>query len=176
MTHRPTFLAAMLFALAACTPSDDAASATEVAAPAGSDTAIMPSPPIPVGPQAARPRACDLVTAAEMSEIVGKPATASGSEPFNNQTVCSYDFGGMQDIEFQVDWGDADAAAMGIDMANAAEPGLAPGADDIGDGYAQMGPTLMIRVGDDLVTLQMVGIDDVHATARRILEVARPRM
>lgn len=38
------------------------------------------------------------------------------------------------------------------------------------------GPTLMIKVGSDLVTLQMLGVEDVHAAAKRVVAIAGPRV
>jgi hypothetical protein len=124
-----------------------------------------------------RPGACELVTPAEMGRILGTPVTGSGNQPFSNQTVCDYDSAdGNTRVSFQVNWGDGAAAAVGMQAADRAEPGLAPSADGLGDGYRQIGPMLMIRAGGDLVQLQMTGVDDVHAAARRMLAIARPRM
>ncbi|HET7655728.1 MAG TPA: hypothetical protein VFK18_01875 [Luteimonas sp.] len=165
----------LLLALVGC--SADAG--TETGNPASSDEAgpILPPPPIRAPAQAKRPSACELVTAAEMGKILGQAVTANGEDRFSNQTQCIYDSAsGLPHVSFEVAWGDAQAAATAMGLMNRREPGIAPEGDDLGDGYTQMGPTLMIRVGEDLVTLQLVGVEDTHATARRILEVAKPRM
>lgn len=125
----------------------------------------------------AKPQACELITAIEMADILGQPVTATVGDQFTNQTICTYKSTDEQIVvNFQVDWGDADAAAMGMGRMGQSGPAAAESSGGLGDGYTQFGPTLMIRVGENLVTLQIMGIDDIHVAAQRMLHGARPRM
>jgi len=48
--------------------------------------------------------------------------------------------------------------------------------DGLGDQAGSAGPLLMIRTGDDLVTLVFTGVSDQSAAARKIFDTAGPRM
>lgn len=123
------------------------------------------------------PQACELVTAAEVGSIVGQPVHAEVGDQFTNQTICTYKTADERIVvNFQVDWGDAAAATMGMGAMGQSGPAAAESSAGLGDGYTQFGPTMMIRLGENLVTLQIMGVDDVHDTASRMLQTARPRM
>jgi hypothetical protein len=111
-----------------------------------------------------------------MSDLLGATVDSREDNTFNNQTSCTYSTpDGDRSVFFQVEWGQADGmdAAFGI----ASAPGsVVTAGDDLGDGYRQMGPSVWIRIGSDLVTLQTSGVEDEHAIARRIVALARPRM
>jgi hypothetical protein len=57
-----------------------------------------------------------------------------------------------------------------------AEPGLTSPYDGIGDQAAAVGTGLMIRTGDDLVTIMFSGVADAPAKAKRIFDTAKARM
>lgn len=141
------------------------------------------TPPAETAMGDARPeqvlKACNLVTAEEMSTILGKPVTAAGEErPSNDETTCAYTFAGSlsPDVTFMLNRGAGEAAMAGVGMLAQKEPGIADPYEGIGDQAATVGPQLWIRAGDDLVTLTILGVDDVPATAKRILETAQARM
>lgn len=134
------------------------------------------APPLP----RAAANACAMLTAAEMSAIVGAAMKAEPEEG-NGTTACRYRPAPETTpfIEVKVEWGGGAAAmiATGIlgrlerDMRNVIDP-LA----GIGDQASMIGPVLMVRTGDDLVNLMMLGVDDSPAKAKRIIETMRPRM
>jgi hypothetical protein len=161
-----------LLALAACSNADDSPRAE--ASGRGKD---FVAPTIANAPVVAHtPGACSIVTAREMSDALGAAVDSRENNTFNNQTSCTYSTpDGDRTVFFQVEWGQADG--MDAAFAIAAAPGsVATTGDDLGDGYRQMGSSLWIRVGSDLVTLQTSGVGDEHAIARRIVALARPRM
>ncbi len=146
-------------------------------------TADATAPPAREAEAHARPEqvltACNLVTAAEMSTILGKPVTAEGQErPSNDETTCTYTFAGSlsPDVTFMLNRGHGEAAMTGMGMLAQKEPGIADPYEGIGDQAATVGPQLWIRTGDDLVTLTILGVDDAPAVAKRILETAQARM
>ena len=65
----------------------------------------------------------------------------------------------------------ASAGAMGR-----REPGLTNPYEGIGDQAAAVGPALMIRTGEDLVTIVFTGVSGAPAKAKRIFETAKARM
>ena len=64
----------------------------------------------------------------------------------------------------------------GLGMLNKHEPGITSPYDGLGDQAIAVGPALMIRTGEDLVTITFSGVDDVPAKARRIFDTAKGRM
>jgi hypothetical protein len=140
------------------------------------------SPPpaaAPTQPAAkAQPKACEMVTQAEMSAILGSPVVAAADEHTSDKTDCIYTAatGVSPRVEFSVNWGDGEAAMAAMGMMNRKEPGITSPYDGIGDQAASVGPALMIRTGDDLVTLVFSGVDDAPAKARKIFETAKARM
>lgn len=124
------------------------------------------------------PKACEMVTAAEMSAILGKKVTAQPDEHSPGTTGCNYkpESGISPSIEFSVSWGDGDAAMKGVGMANRHEPGLASPYDGIGDEAAAAGPALFIRSGEDLIQIVFNGVDHAPAAARKIFDTAKAKM
>jgi hypothetical protein len=122
--------------------------------------------------------ACELVTAAEMSAILGAPVTGEAVDHRDVSTECIYKplSGSMPSVEFTVTWGDGYAAMAGMGLARSREHGLVTPYDGIGDQAGSAGPLLMIRTGEDLVTLVFNGVSDSPAAARRIFDTAKPRM
>jgi hypothetical protein len=122
------------------------------------------------------PAPCALVTAAEMSAILGTPIVA---EPrAGGSTECNYApaSGVSPTVKLTVDWGDGKIAMASAGMMARQEPGLTSPYHGLGDQAVAVGPALMIRTGEDLVTIVFSGVTDGPAKARRIFETAKGRM
>jgi outer membrane protein OmpA-like peptidoglycan-associated protein len=121
--------------------------------------------------------ACAMVTAAEMSGIVGAAVVAEG-EDGEGTTTCRYKPAerSLPYIELKVDWGNGAVAMTSAGILSRLEPGIADRLSGLGDQASAIGPALMIRTGDDLVNLTLMGVDDNVASARRIIALLRPRM
>lgn len=127
-------------------------------------------------PAHARLAGCALVTDVEMSEILGTRMIAT--ERGGGNTECSYApaSGISPTVKLTVDWGDGKVAMASAGMMAKLEPGLSSPYAGIGDQAVAVGPALMIRTGDDLVTLVLSGVSGAPAKARRIFDTAKPRM
>lgn len=154
--------------------------AANASQPMATDTSTPPADP---AMSDTRPEqvltACNLVTGDEMSTILGKPVTAEGEErPSNDESTCAYTFAGSlsPDVTFMLNRGAGEGAMAGVGMLAQKEPGIADPYEGLGDQAATVGPQLWIRTGDDLVTLTILGVDDVPTVAKRILETAQARM
>jgi hypothetical protein len=122
------------------------------------------------------PAPCALVTAAEMSAILGVPVVAA-PRPGGN-TECNYKpaSAGMPAVKLTIDWGDGAIAMKSAGMMGRREPGLTNPYEGIGDQAFAVGPALMIRTGDDLMTIVFTGVSGAPAKAKRIFETAKGRM
>jgi hypothetical protein len=122
------------------------------------------------------PAACALVTEAEMSAILGAPVVAAARQ--GSSTECNYKpaSGISPTVKLSVDWGDGKIAMASAGVMNRREPGLTSPYSGIGDQAVVVGPALMIRTGDDLVTIVFSGVAGAPAKARRIFDTAKPRM
>lgn len=120
------------------------------------------------------PDACTLVSAAQMSAILGTAVLAQAT----SRSKCIYKPASDVSpyVEFSVDWGDGRAAMSGIGMAEQHEPGITSPYDGLGDQAAAVGPALMIRTGEDLVTLVFSGVSNTPAAAKRIFDTAKAKM
>lgn len=176
MMHRPVRRSGSailtLLLVAACSSGDEPAEQAAGEAAAVEDVAVS-SPE-----EKARPLACALVTEAEMSAIVGSPVTAAPNDRSSNKTECIYTAasGVSPYVEFSVAWGHGEAAMTAMGEMGKMEPGIADPYAGIGDQAASVGPTLMIRTGDDLVNIVFSGVTDAPATAKRIFDTAHARM
>jgi hypothetical protein len=122
--------------------------------------------------------ACELVSDSEMSAIVGAPVIGRAEEHPNSSTKCTYKpaSGIAPSVEFTVTWGDGFAAMQGMGLAGSRQSGMVTPYDDIGDQAGAAGPLVLIRTGDDLVTLVFSGVAEQSAAARKIFDTAKPRM
>ena len=148
---------------------------------ASAGAAMVPSaataePAAAVAPQSAQ--ACDMVTAGEMSAILGAVVHAERNDRSNGKTECIYtpDEGVSPYVEFSVEWGSGEGGMMGAGMAAHAEPGLANPYEGLGDQAVAVGPMLMIRSGEDLVSIVFSGVHDAPSKAKRIFDTAKARM
>jgi hypothetical protein len=117
-----------------------------------------------------------MVTAAEMSSIVGTAVTA-GSEDGSIST-CRYRPAerSTPSVEITVDRGGGRAAMTAAGILSRREPGIADPLAGLGDEASAIGPAFWVRVGDDLVNLTLWGVDEDVAVAKRIVSTMRPRM
>jgi hypothetical protein len=122
------------------------------------------------------PAGCGLVTAAEMSAILGTAVVAEARQ--GGGTECDYRpaSGIGPTVKLTVDAGDGKMAMASAGMMGRHEPGLTSPYDGIGDQAVAVGPALMIRTGDDLMTIVFSGVVEAPAKAKRIFETAKARM
>jgi hypothetical protein len=141
------------------------------------DTAAV-AQPAPEPRTASRPLACSLVSAAEMTAIVGFEVVAEPDDSSNGTTACIYKrpTGLSPDVELAFTWGDGEAAMQGMGLANRHEPGLTSPYDGVGDEAVAVGPVLFVRSGEDLIKMQFAGVDDPPGAAKKIFDTAKARM
>ncbi len=154
------------------TPASGATAAQSAAAAA---SATAP------GTTKVRGKACDMVTQAEMSEILGGAVTAVEKEGGQGWTQCIYSpVSGTRplEVELKVEWGAGPSLAPATNLANTAAPiGAADPLQGIGDLAVQVPGLVLIKVGDDLMTVQFVyGDKDLPGKARRIFDTAKGRL
>lgn len=126
-------------------------------------------------------KACNLVTAQEMSAILGASVAAVADDHSNGRTGCIYKSDKPIEhttpyAELSVDWGSGEGAMAANGMLSRAQPGISDPYAGIGDQAVATGPMLMIRTGEDLVTITLSGVDDMPAAARKIFNTAKSRM
>jgi hypothetical protein len=121
--------------------------------------------------------ACEMVSAAEMTALLGGPVTVQPG-PSNGQTSCTYMpvTGISPYAELKIEWGSGEGGMMGANLANAHEPGLADPLAGLGDQAVNMGPAVMIKRGDDLVTIVLSGVDNVIPDVKAIFALVDKRM
>lgn len=121
-----------------------------------------------------RPNACAVVTEAEMTAILGHAVTAK----VKGGSACNYTpmSGTFPHVELTINWGDADVAMSATGMLGRVEPGLTSPYAGIGDKAFTVGPSVWIKKGADLIIIELVGVKDVPATAKRIYETAARRI
>jgi hypothetical protein len=120
--------------------------------------------------------ACEMVTQSEMSAILGAPVAAKDTTHSAGETACTYSApSGFPTVQLEVDWGDGETAMGAFALLNRNQPGIGV-PDGVGDQAVAIGPTLMIRTGEDLMKLIFSGVDDAPAKARKIFQTAKPRL
>jgi hypothetical protein len=123
-------------------------------------------------------KACVLVSEAEMSAILGAPVVATANDRSNGKTECIYKAasGISPYVDLSIDWGDGKTAMAAAGLMGKYEPGLTNPYDGIGDQAAAVGPALMIRTGEDLMTIVFSGVSEAPAKAKKIFVTAKARM
>ena len=121
--------------------------------------------------------ACEMVTAADMTALLGGAVTAQDG-PTNGKTSCNYRAvnGGSLNAELTIEWGSGEGGMMGAGLANSQEPGLADPLAGLGDLAVSMGPAIMIKRGEDLVTILLSGVDDRMPAVKGIYALVDKRM
>ena len=160
----------------------------EASPPAGATTAPSVSAPVVATKAApaskARANACNMVTAAEMSAILGGTVTAAagGNERPPAATECIYESASPSlSAELEVDWGGGDPQVLGTaaGLANGAAPVKAVGPlHGLGErAYTVTADQVFISTQGHLMMIRFPrGSSNVAAKARRIYETAQPRM
>ena len=179
-------IARILFALTLSVPLLQACSQSAPTAPAAAETNVSAAATPAAAPAAAAPvssdphQACNLVTAAEMSSIVGSPMTATPHDDSSLPSVsnCAYSpaSGPGSSVDLTVMYGDGESTLkMDREMKNhdlEADKKFA----GVGDDAVVVPPAVQIRQGKDLLVLMLVGFDDEPATAKKIVDTAKARM
>ncbi|MEO9101883.1 MAG: hypothetical protein ABI212_03675, partial [Burkholderiaceae bacterium] len=79
-------------------------------------------------------------------------------------------------VELTINWGDGEVAMGAATAMSHIEPGITNPYAGIGDQAVSVGTALMVRTGEDLVTITFSGVEDPSAKARRIFDTAKSRM
>jgi hypothetical protein len=159
--------------LGACSkPAGDGA-ATATDAPA-TTAAATPAPAPATAPALS---ACELVTAAEMSTIMGTELNATPSPPRGTRTECTYmpKEGAASYAILTIEPGEGEAAMQGLGVAGNIDPALARSLEGIGDQAVMNGEMLNVRSGADLLQITLSGVDDVPGRARRVFDTLRAK-
>ena len=169
--HTAAALVAAAAVLAGCGSKENA-----VAADAPVET-MAASQSADAQPAPKQIRACDLIELDEMIAIAGKPVAATPDEGVG-RTGCIWApaGGGFPSIELKIEWGAGEAGMQAMGMLNRREPGLTSPFDGLGDEAAAVGPAVMIKRGEDLVTIVESGTEDPLATVRKVYDTASARM
>jgi hypothetical protein len=160
----------LLLTLAACGKSDDSSPAM------ASNTETTE---LAVDEAQAAPMACDLISEAEMTEILGSPVIAqSGDGHSVAQTSCGWspESGYSPYAELTIEWGSGEAAMFATGILSGIEPGLTSPFEGLGDQASAVGPTVMIRRGEDLVTIILSVKDDPVPIVRSIYATVDARL
>ena len=127
----------------------------------------------------AAPTACELISAADMSAVLGS-AVAAVADDRGGQTKCTYESAGGEIggayAEVQLNWGDGVAGMKGV---GAVEPQLGQVMGQLaglGDQATSVGPMILIRRGGDLITLVISGVPDSTSAAKRIYGLLDARL
>jgi hypothetical protein len=122
-------------------------------------------------------KACQMVTEAEMSSILGVAVTAKDLTHSSGATDCKWSTpSGFPAVELEVDWGDGEVAMGAASIMNRREPGITSPYDGLGDQAIAVGPALMIQTGEDLIKMIFTGVTDAPAKAKKIFTAAKARM
>jgi hypothetical protein len=132
----------------------------------------------------ARGKACDIVTQAQMSAILGGPVIAApgGNERPPSSTECIYSpaNGSSPYAELEIDWGGGDAQAVGTaaGLVNSAAPGAVDPLAGLGDrAYQVTADQIFISVAGNLMMIRFLpGSSAASFKARRIFETAQEKM
>jgi outer membrane protein OmpA-like peptidoglycan-associated protein len=166
LTRHPRHLVpiALLAALAACSKREDTAPTS----------AAVPTAESVDASHDVTPDACAMVTAKDMSALIRETVSAESV----GSTTCRYKpaDASFPFVEVQIDRGAGAAAMAGVGLLGRLEPGISDPLAGLGDQASEVGPAFFIRVGEDFVNLTLMGVDDRVPTARRILDLLRPRM
>lgn len=122
--------------------------------------------------------ACQLVSPAEMSTILGTPVVGKSDDRPGEFTQCAYHPASATtpSVELKLTWGDGAAAMKGMRQAGKQEQWLVTSYDGIGDQAGVAGPLLLIRTGDDLMTIVFNGVTGTPVKAKRIFDTAKAKM
>lgn len=163
-------LTAVLFAaLCACSKSTETTSeATTVTAAPTTDVAAA------VAAAQKRDDPCAFVTEAEMRAILHAAVVPHVSG--GNKCVYELPSGPGPYSEIEVARGDGRIAMKSAGAMTHAQPGITNPLAGVGDQAVQVGPTIMVRKGEDLVNVVMSGVDAPIAKAKLIYSTVAKRL
>jgi hypothetical protein len=182
---------------AACTDKSPTPVGAAGSSPAGAATGATAVATAPTVAARKHPKACDMVTAAEMSAILGGPvvAAAGGNDRPPSSTECIYSPADGSNpanaelpngsstpyAELQVDWGAGDAPALdtAAGLLNSAAPiGAVNPLQGLGDrAYKVTAFQVFISTRGDLMMIRFLPkTKEVDAKARRIYEISQGRI
>ena len=130
-------------------------------------------------PASAAVTACQLISAGDMSAILGK-AVAAVADDRGGQTKCTYEsmdqeIGGAY-AEVQLNWGDGAAGMAGVGAMKPQLGKVMGQFSGLGDQATSVGPMILIRRNNDLITLVISGVHDSTAAAKRIYGLLDERL
>ena len=161
----------MLFAsLCACSKSSDTAHDAAAATAAPTADAVAAA----VAAAQKRDDPCAYVTEAEMRAILHAaivPHVSGG-----NKCVYALPSGPGPYSQIEVARGDGRVAMRAAGAMAHAEPGIDNPLAGVGDQAVQVGPTIMVRTGEDLVTIVMSGVAAPIAKAKVIFSTVKRRL
>jgi hypothetical protein len=162
---------ALLASLCACAKSTE-----PVAQPA---QAAQSSPALDVKAALARAQKrndpCAFVSQSEMRAIVHAPVVA---RTINGGNACSYDLpsGPGAHAKVQVDRGDGRIGMQSAGAMSGRLRGVENPLAGVGDQAVQVGPTIMVRSGEDLVSIEMSGVSRPIDKAKAIFAIVKRRL
>jgi hypothetical protein len=171
-------VATLVLALAASGCGDDD---EERPAPAATEAAGEPEPGGETEDGGTGGEACELITAAEAEEAIGKPVELSDEGTNSTFGVCNYRSGAGDNAILTVGFGTGSAA---YDSAVSALPDTKPAAG-VGDqavfvatgaGAAAQSGTVYAIAGEDYFTLAYSGEEDPEAVTTELAAIAADRL
>ena len=168
---------ALLLAMAALSGCSKSAPAPETASQATQEDIADIAKAVAAANRRDPRKACELVTAAEMSVILGSTVAAVPDESSSGETRCIYKAvtSLIPKVDFKVEWGEGETGMKAAGVMDKHEPGIVSPYDGIGDQAVAVGPALMIRSGKDLVWITFSGVDEAPAKAKKIFDTAKAR-
>ena len=161
--------------LQACSPAPAPPAAARPPAPASTPTPVAPvaSVVVPGGPQ----RACNRLTDAELSVIVGTPMQATPHDETEGITSCFYApvAGDGPSVQYTISAGDGPSTLrMGREMKNY-DPGPGKAYAGIGEDADIIGPAIVINDHGDMVSLYLggIGLEAQPALAKKIYDASQ---
>ena len=155
--------------------------APPAAAPPTTAVVAVPAPP-PPKPEPLAPgdahKACRLVTAAEMSAILGNTVLATPNERGDGASTCSYApaAGSGSRAEMMISWGDGESALQMIRAMKEHDAAADLPYQGIGDDAVYQSPAAIVREGKDLFGVAIFGVTDVPSAVRKIIDTAGAKL
>ena len=158
-------------------PAPATAEPAAATAPPASSPAPAEVAPALVAPGDAH-QACNLVTASEMSAILGSAVVATANDPTEGVTECTYSPAGdrgptVEMTVYKSDGGSPLDAVREMSHHDAAADLPYKG---IGDDSVYEGPAVVVLQGDNIISLMIIGVADAPAATRKIVDTAKARM
>lgn len=143
------------------------------------NTADATSVPAVTVPERKALVACKLVSLDEMKALLGNAGIVATADEDGGATRCTWapPDGGLPMAELKIERGMAEIAMTAFGMLGKMEPGINNPYDGLGDEAVASGPAVMIKTGDDLYTIMVMGgAEDSDKAIRKIYETAVSRL